>query len=79
MTGKKTPSYREEDLALLREKQLELALDGDRQMLIWLGKSVLGQRPATARGSDPSPDGEGVIVLTAEEAAALYGHPEKKE
>lgn len=28
----------------LRRKQFELALSGDRTMLIWLGKNVLGQR-----------------------------------
>jgi len=28
----------------LRRKQVELALKGDRTMLIWLGKQLLGQR-----------------------------------
>ena len=27
----------------LRRKQLELALEGDKTMLIWLGKQMLGQ------------------------------------
>ena len=67
------PLYTEEELTLLREKQMELALGGDRQMLIWLGKSVLGQRPAPARETGSGPQGEQVIILTAEEAAALYG------
>ncbi|MBO7725989.1 MAG: hypothetical protein J6S40_05930 [Thermoguttaceae bacterium] len=65
--------YSDGELAMLREKQLELAMDGDRQMLIWLGKAVLGQTPASARG-DRVADGDGdVIVLTPEEAVALYG------
>lgn len=65
--------YSDGELAMLREKQLELAMDGDRQMLIWLGKAVLGQAPAAARNSRAE-DGDGnVIVLTPEEAAALYG------
>ena len=65
--------YSDGELAMLREKQLELAMDGDRQMLIWLGKAVLGQTPAAARGGRAE-DGDGnVIVLTPDEAAALYG------
>lgn len=65
------PLYTDGDIALLREKQMELALDGDRQMLIWLGKTVLGQKPATPKedaGAEPAP-----LVLTPDEAAALYG------
>lgn len=66
------PLYTEEELALIREKQLELAFGGDRQMLIWLGKAVLGQSPPAARGAGDETGGPAVIVLTAEEAAALY-------
>ena len=63
--------YSDGERAMLREKQLELAFGGDRQMLIWLGKAVLGQTPAAApRGGE---DGETVIVLTPDEAVALYG------
>tara|TARA_R110000822_G_scaffold201528_1_gene338773 strand:- start:1055 stop:1507 length:453 start_codon:yes stop_codon:yes gene_type:complete len=32
----------------LRRKQIELALDGDKTMLIWLGKQMLGQRDSPA-------------------------------
>ena len=67
------PLYTEEELALIREKQLELAFGGDRQMLIWLGKALLGQKPPDARGTGESADWPAVIVLTPEEAAALYG------
>lgn len=65
--------YSDGELAMLREKQLELAMDGDRQMLIWLGKAVLGQTPAAARGGRAGEGDGNVIVLTPEEAAALYG------
>ncbi|MBR6480571.1 MAG: hypothetical protein IKT12_02605 [Thermoguttaceae bacterium] len=58
---------------MLREKQLELAMDGDRQMLIWLGRSVLGQAPAPVRAGRADEEENAVIVLTPEEAAALYG------
>lgn len=38
----------------LRRKQMELALSGDRVMLIWLGKQILGQRDAVeTRLADP--------------------------
>ena len=32
----------------LRRKQLQMALEGDRTMLIWLGKQMLGQRDTPA-------------------------------
>ena len=70
------PLYTDEELALLREKQLELAFGGDRQMLIWLGKAVLGQKPPAARGAGEESGGPDMIVLTPEEAAALYGAAE---
>ena len=65
--------YSDGELAMLREKQLELAMDGDRQMLIWLGRSVLGQAPAPVRAGRAGEEENAVIVLTPEEAAALYG------
>ena len=64
--------YSDGELAMLREKQLELAMDGDRQMLIWLGRSVLGQAPAPARAGRADAGETAVIVLTPDEAAALY-------
>ena len=64
--------YSDGELAMLREKQLELAMDGDRQMLIWLGRSVLGQAPAPARAGHADAGENAVIVLTPDEAAALY-------
>ena len=64
--------YSDGELAMLREKQLELAMDGDRQMLIWLGRSVLGQAPAPARAGRADAGENAVIVLTPDEAAALY-------
>lgn len=35
---------RRQGLELLRNKQFELAMVGDRTMLVWLGKQLLGQR-----------------------------------
>jgi hypothetical protein len=36
----------------LRQKQMMMALDGDRTMLIWLGKNMLGQSDAVDVTSD---------------------------
>ena len=65
--------YSDGELAMIREKQLELAFGGDRQMLIWLGKAVLGQTPPAARPGAGDGEDECVLVLTPEEAEALYG------
>ena len=35
----------------LRKKQIHLALQGDRNMLIWLGKNVLDQRDSSDQSS----------------------------
>lgn len=41
----------------LRRKQVELALDGDRTMLIWLGKQQLGQsEPYKKTEAEPTAD-----------------------
>jgi site-specific recombinase XerC len=44
----------------LRRKQLELALKGDRAMLIWLGKQRLGQRERIEKDEQ---DGDGLPPL----------------
>ena len=36
--------YSDEGKMSIRRKQYQLALDGDRTMLIWLGKNMLGQK-----------------------------------
>lgn len=43
-------------LMSLRRKQFQLALEGDRVMLIWLGKQYLNQtEPVTLQGKDGGP------------------------
>ena len=70
MTGK-GPSYREEDLALLREKQLELdsTVTGNADLARKIGS---GARPRQRLSGGQPPDREGVIVLTAEGRRALW-------
>jgi hypothetical protein len=43
----------------LRQKQETMALEGDRTMLIWLGKNMLGQSDAV----DVTSDGQYVGVI----------------
>lgn len=54
--------YSAQGRASIRRKQFEVAMDGDRQMLMWLGKQYLGQRedpakrdatPSTRNGNSP--------------------------
>lgn len=53
-------SSRDRGLISLRRKQYELALSGDRTMLIWLGKQLLGQREKLGVQADNS---EGAFTL----------------
>lgn len=41
----------------IRRKQIEVALSGDRTLLIWLGKNLLGQsdNPTDSTGKEPLP------------------------
>ena len=39
----------------LRRKQIEVALDGNVTMLIWLGKNMLGQSDNPTAGEDTAP------------------------
>lgn len=50
----------------LRRKQLQIALDGDRTMLIWLGKQMLNQREPKNIELIPetSPDGLSFKVVS---------------
>jgi hypothetical protein len=47
---------REAGKANIRAKQYRLAMDGDRTMLIWLGKQLLGQREQTHISLEKLPD-----------------------
>ena len=49
---------------LLRKKQFELALEGDKSMLIWLGKNRLGQSDKAA--VDHTSMGEAIKGFTVE-------------
>jgi len=40
---------RSQGVTLLREKQLEVAMSGDKTMLIWLGKQYVNQREPTEK------------------------------
>lgn len=53
----------------LRRKQLEMALDGDKTMLIWLGKQMLEQRdsPAVAIQNNITSSGSAVADATPEQ------------
>lgn len=59
-----------EGRAVLRRKQFELASDGCKTMLIWLGKQLLGQRDAVSTEISGAPGGEPVqFVVTLPERA----------
>jgi hypothetical protein len=47
---------REAGKANIRAKQYRLAMDGDKTMLIWLGKQLLGQREKTDITLERLPD-----------------------
>lgn len=48
---------------LLRDKQFKLALEGDKSMLIWLGKQYLGQKDKNDVTSDDKPLNSGVFEV----------------
>lgn len=51
--------------AALQAKQFEMAMQGDKTMLIWLGKQWLGQRDyARQEPETPKLDGEFSVVFT---------------
>ena len=43
MSDNDNKELRKEQLIELRQKQFEMAINGDVRMLIWLGKQILGQ------------------------------------
>jgi hypothetical protein len=63
----------------LRRKQVELAMKGDRTMLIWLGKQLLGQRDEQrlehAGGVTVTHDDEAIMAAAREyvERARIAG------
>ena len=44
MTDKDNKELKQEQLIALRQKQFQMAMDGDVRLLIWLGKQYLGQK-----------------------------------
>ncbi len=60
--------------SLLRHKQFEVALKGDKTMLVWLGKNRLGQKETEERNTIAPND----VYLTAI-IAELKSMKEKKE
>lgn len=59
----------------IRSKQIELALRGDRTMLIWIGKQLLGQRD----GTDVDITHSGSVGVTAAISVAALTRKEKRE
>ena len=53
--------------AVLRKKQWEMALNGDRTMAVWLGKQVLGQRDKIDNDISVSEKVQPVIVFGEED------------
>lgn len=48
--------------ASLRRKQISMALEGDRGMLIWLGKNLLGQKDTREYSLETEKQGEKLII-----------------
>jgi hypothetical protein len=62
----------------LRRKQNQMALKGDRVMLIWLGKQWLGQRDEQHIKTSAEPNAEDVRQLTTEQIRAELARIEKE-
>ena len=61
--------YSAQGRASIRRKQFELAMEGDRHMLVWLGKQYLGQREDPARRDATPSTRNGTSPLTASREA----------
>jgi hypothetical protein len=56
-----------EGIELLRAKQFEVAMSGDKLMLIWLGKQYLGQTDRQSTEHSGKIDGVNLLVATDEQ------------
>ena len=54
---------RKEQLVEIRQKQFQMAMDGNVQMLIWLGKQYLGQKDSPEFMTDELCDGFDLEVI----------------
>ena len=52
-----------EQLIELRQKQFQMAMDGDVKMLIWLGKQMLGQADKQEVTTTELPEGFNIEVI----------------
>lgn len=64
--------------AVLRKKQWEMALNGDRTMAVWLGKQVLGQRDKIDNDVSVSEKVQPVIVFNNGEDSNQEGNSESE-
>lgn len=68
---------RDQGKASLRRKQFELAMKGDRTMLVWLGKQVLGQRDKQEH-EHAGPDGGPIAHTVAVRFVRADGAPTER-
>ena len=59
--------FKIEQLTALRQKQFEMAMDGDVRMLIWLGKQYLGQSEKPEVVTDDLCDGFDLVEIKDED------------
>ena len=64
--------------AVLRKKQWEMALNGDKTMAVWLGKQVLGQRDKIDNDVSVSEKVQPVIVFNNGEDSNEEGNSESE-
>jgi hypothetical protein len=63
MTDKQNNELRKEQLVQLRQRQFQMAMDGDVRLLIWLGKQYLGQKDNPEVVTDELCDGFDLQVI----------------
>ncbi len=56
--------------SLLRHKQFQIAMEGDKTMLVWLGKNRLGQKETEERAFMPN---DGQLTTLIQEIKSLKG------